>query len=432
MALWKYGMRILFTPWGSFGDLHPYLAVALEVKRRGYDVLIATSDVYREKVEGEGLAFHPMRPDMSRFVENPALIKEIMHPRRGSEYIVRSIMMPALRQSFEDIEDAAADADLIISHAVVYATPLVAEVLRKRWLSVALQPALFFSALDPPYFPLLGSLAGVSPFWARTVFSLINKLTRRWVTPWDEFRSELELPPSSRNPIVEGQFSPFGTLALFSNAFAAPQQDWPARTVATGFAFYDKRDAASTGLPGGLANFLDAGPAPVVFTLGSSAVFDPGGFYQVSAEAANRLGIRAVLLAGPEFAKRVNIQSSDSLHIAEYAPYSELFPRAAAIVHSGGVGTTAQVLRAGKPMLVMPYSHDQPDNAARVKRLGVGMSISRNRYTVARVSKSIGHLLGDSAAASRAKQIAEQISLENGARAAADVIEQQFQAQPVS
>jgi rhamnosyltransferase subunit B len=232
--------------------------------------------------------------------------------------------------------------------------------------------------------------------------------------------------------MMEGQFSPFGTLALFSPSFAAPQQDWPARTVATGFAFYDKLDAGSTGLPDGLADFLNAGPAPVVFTLGSSAVFDPGRFYQVSAEAANRLGIRAVLLAGPEFTKRVPIRSSESLHIAEYARYSELFPRAAAVVHPGGVGTTAQVLRAGKPMLVMPYSHDQPDNAARVKRLGVGLSISRNDYTVSRVSKLIGRLLEDGGAASRAKKLAEQISVENGARAAADVIEQQLDAKRVS
>lgn len=255
-------MRILFTPWGSFGDLHPYLAVALEVKRRGHDVLIASSDVYREKVEGEGLAFFPTRPDMSRFLEDPSLIRNIMHPYRGSEYIVRNIMMPALRESFEDIREAASDADLMISHAAVYATPLVAEVLRKRWLSVALQPAVFFSALDPPYFPFLGWLAAMSPFWARKVFGSMNKLTRRWVAPWDEFRSELNLPPSSRNPLMEGQFSAFGTLALFSTAFAAPQQDWPVRTVTTGFPFYDKLDAASAGLPSGLADFLNAGPAP--------------------------------------------------------------------------------------------------------------------------------------------------------------------------
>jgi len=422
-------MRIVFTPWGSFGDLHPYIAVALEVKRRGYDVLIATSEVYRQKVEGEGLAFHPVRPEMTRFLEDPSLIRHIMHPRRGSEYIVRQIMMPVLRESFEDIQEVAAEADLLVSHAAMYATPLVAAVLRKRWLSVALQPAVFFSALEPPYFPLIGPVARVSPFWARAVFALVNRLTRRWVAPWHEFRSELKLAASSKNPIMDGQFSPFGTLALFSRAFAAPQLDWPPGTVATGFAFYDKLDAASEGLPRELANFIEAGPPPIVFTLGSSAVFDPGRFYEVSAEAASRLRKRAVLLAGPEFRTRTSLRSNDSLHIAEYAPYSELFPRAAAIVHPGGIGTTGQALRAGRPMLIMPYSHDQPDNASRVKRLGAGMSISRNRYTTARVSKALTHLLETACMSLRAQEIAKRIGQEDGARAAADVIEQQLHAE---
>lgn len=424
MALCKCGMRIVFTPWGSFGDLHPYLAVALEVKRRGHDVLVATSEVYRQKVEGEGLRFHSVRPDMSQFLENPELMKSVMHARRGPEYIVRNIMMPALRDSFEDVLEVAADADLLISHAAMYSTPLVAEVLQKRWLSVALQPAVFFSTQDPPYFPLVGWVTRMSPFWARMVFSLINRLTRRWVAPWHKFRTELKLPASSKNPIMQGQFSPFGTLALFSPAFAAPQPDWPVHTVAAGFAFYDKLDASSAGLPAELENFLNAGDPPVVFTLGSSAVFDPGSFYDVSAEAAHRLGIRAILLAGPEFRKRIPLQPNNTLHIAEYAPYSALFPRAAAIVHQGGVGTTAQALRAGKPVLVMPYSHDQPDNAARIKRLGAGLSIGRNRYTVSRVSASLSQLLRSASMATRAKEIAKQISLENGATAAADAIEQ--------
>ena len=82
-------MRIVFTPWGSFGDLHPYMAVALEVKRRGYDVLIATSEVYRQKVEGRRPRLPSVRPEMTRFLEDPSLIRQIMHPRRGSEYIVR-------------------------------------------------------------------------------------------------------------------------------------------------------------------------------------------------------------------------------------------------------------------------------------------------------------------------------------------------------
>jgi len=114
---------------------------------------------------------------------------------------------------------------------------------------------------------------------------------------------------------------------------------------------------------------LAAGPAPVVFTLGSAAVLAAGRFYEFSAKAAIKLGVRAVLLIGTDPRNRLKQELPKTICVAEYAPYSALFNRSAMVVHQGGVGTTAQCLRAGKPMLIMPYSHDQPDNARRMRRL---------------------------------------------------------------
>src|SRR6202042_1693212 len=95
--------------------------------------------------------------------------------------------------------------------------------------------------------------------------------------------------------------------------------------------------------------------------------------------AAGLTGQRAVLLVGSD-PRNVPQQLPENVCIAHYAPYSRLFPRASVIIHQGGVGTTAQALRSGKPMLVMPYSHDQPDNARRVRRLGVAQVIQRKDY----------------------------------------------------
>jgi UDP:flavonoid glycosyltransferase YjiC (YdhE family) len=223
--------------------------------------------------------------------------------------------------------------------------------------------------------------------------------------------------------LFEGQFSSFGTLAFFSSVFAKPQPDWPAKTTLTGFPFYDKLDAASTGLNGDIQQFLESGPPPVVFTLGTSAGFVPSDFYSTSAAAIEKLSQRAILLAGVDFQSRTTLQSTKNILVTDYARYSELFPRAAMVVHSGGIGTTAQVLRAGKPMIVMPFSHDQPDNAARITRLGVGATVERSRYTTNRVAKEIERLLLDEAAAARAREIAKQIQAENGIRSAADALE---------
>jgi UDP:flavonoid glycosyltransferase YjiC (YdhE family) len=213
-------------------------------------------------------------------------------------------------------------------------------------------------------------------------------------------------------------------LALFSPELGAPQADWPQQTVITGFPFYD-RMAPETGLPPALEQFLASRPTepPIVFTLGSAAVFDAGRFYLESMEAAARLGRRAVLLIGFDPANVPPAPLPDDVIAVEYAPFSELFPRAAAIVHQGGVGTTGQVMRAGRPALVMPYSHDQPDNAARAVRRGIARTIDRTKYRADRVASELKLLLDEPLYAARAANVGARVREENGAGAAADALE---------
>jgi UDP:flavonoid glycosyltransferase YjiC (YdhE family) len=112
----------------------------------------------------------------------------------------------------------------------------------------------------------------------------------------------------------------------------------------------------------------------------------------------------------------------DGVAVFNYAPYGELLPRAAAVVHQGGVGTTGQSLRAGIPMLVVPFNHDQPDNAARVTRLGVARNLTRESYKARRVAKELAELLGNPSYSSAAKEVGEQVRAENGAARAVDLI----------
>lgn len=415
--------RIVLTPWGSFGDLHPFLAVAIELKRRGHDPVIATCEVYREKVEGEGIAFGPMRPDVGEFQNRPDVVKRIFHPLRGSEYLIREMLMPALDQSLEDVNAAAEGADLLISHSVTFATPLVAEIRRLPWLSVVLQPSVMFSEIDPPRLPQLRILKGRGPLFKKIFFRVMRFLTRQWFRPYDRLRRRLGLPPAKGHPLFEGQFSPEGTIGLFSKLFGQPQPDWPPRTTVVGFPFYDRFDAGEHALSPELARFLDDGSEPIVFTLGSSAVFDPGTFFDISAEAARRLGRRAVLLAGPEYANRIHLTSDDGMLICSYEPHSLLFPRAAAIVHQGGIGTTAQALRSGKPMLVVAFSHDQPDNGARVAEMGVGLTMPRNRYSIATAIPALESLLKGEAMRNKAAETGRQIRAEHAVDDACNVIE---------
>ena len=119
----------------------------------------------------------------------------------------------------------------------------------------------------------------------------------------------------------------------------------------------------------------------------------------------------------------MNQSLPETMCVAEYAPYSALFDRAAMVVHQGGVGTTAQCLRAGKPMLIMPYSHDQPDNARRMRRLQVARVIQRGNYTPMRVARKLKAMLEEPRFAERAKQVAQVLRHEDGVKAACDALE---------
>ena len=106
-----------------------------------------------------------------------------------------------------------------------------------------------------------------------------------------------------------------------------------------------------------------------------------------------------------------------------YAPYSKLFPRAAVIVHQGGSGTLGQAVRAGRPMLIVPYGWDQPDNAARMERLGVGIALARKDYNSRTAANALQRLLDDPSFVNRAREVAMQLAQEQGLPIACDAIE---------
>jgi UDP:flavonoid glycosyltransferase YjiC (YdhE family) len=217
-------------------------------------------------------------------------------------------------------------------------------------------------------------------------------------------------------PLTRDKFSPTLVLALFAAALAEPQPDWPKNTVQTGFAFYDG-NAGDADLSQ-LASFLAAGEAPVVFTLGSTAVACPGNFYPASQEAILKLGKRALLIGAHDFESR-----SNQILAVPYLPYSRVFEHASVIVHQGGSGTTGQALRAGRPMLIVPFGWDQPDNALRVKRLGVGLSLARQDYSAGSLSAVLDRLMRESSFAKRAAEVAEQLKSQDGTREACDAVE---------
>jgi len=169
--------------------------------------------------------------------------------------------------------------------------------------------------------------------------------------------------------------------------------------------------------------FLEAGEPPIVFTLGTSASSAPGSFYRESLDAARAVGRRALLLVGRQDQALLAEPLPAGLLAVDYAPHQLVFPRAAAVVHHGGVGTTARALAAGRPMLVVPHAHDQPDNAHRVARLGLARVLDARRYRARRAAAHLRALLADGRYRDAGDRARAVIATERGADAACDVIE---------
>lgn len=426
------GKRIVIATYGSFGDIHPYIPLAAELKSRGHSPVIATSEIFRRKVEASGIGFHPLRPDLAKFERGgdaeagAALTTGGREARLSAEFVFENLLMPHLRESFEDLRDAARGADLLVTSMLTYAGPVVAELLNVPWVSTVLTPMQFYSSYDPPAPPGKPGavrLLRLSPRLTRRLLRMIKNRHRPHVEPIYRLRAELGLPPGE-HPLFEGQHSRTLVLGLFSSVLATPQPDWPENTRITGFSFHDEETEGAAGLPPELEQFLDEGAPPIIFTLGSSAVWRPGKFYEHAIAAAQSLGQRAVLLVGDRAGVLPQTLPPGILTL-DYVPYGKLFSRASAVVHQGGIGTTGQALRAGKPMLVVPhYSNDQPDNAVRIARLGVGRYIPLRRLTPQTLSDELAPLLTEEKYRTRASAAAATVRGEAGARGAADAIEQ--------
>jgi rhamnosyltransferase subunit B len=415
--------RIVVTTWGSLGDLHPYLAIALGLHARGHEVIVATNPCYEKKIECLGLGFRPVRPD-NDWLLDAEKVRRFSHPRFGLLRVGRELLMATLRESYEDTLAASENADLLVAMLGTYATRLVAEKRGIPWVSAMHIPLGFFSAHDPPILeasPFLSrKLRFLGPVFWGPLLGLGKRASRMIARPWYRLRAEIGLPPATEgNPLVDGHSSLL-VLALFSRLLADKQPDWPPQTIVTGLPVYDRDDGC--GLSASLERFLDEGPPPIVFTLGSIVSMNAGAFYEHSAASASMVGRRAVLVCGEGNRERLPSLTAEMIAV-EYAPFSQLFPRAAAIVHHGGVGTTGIAMRSGRPMLVVPFAWDQPDNADRVSRMGIARTIPKRRYTPKRAAAALRRLLDDPTYSQRASQVAEQMQEEQGVSTACDALE---------
>lgn len=420
--------HIVIATVGSLGDLFPFLAIGQELHRRGHHVTIATHAVHQRPIEQAGLRF----VDASCIPEpqdHAVFSARVFHPWRGPRLVVHDFAALDVAASYAKLAPVCADADVLITTTLAFAGQILGEQLRAagrvRWLSAVLAPAGFLSASDPPAtgIVVLDKFLRRSPQRGQWMQRIGERLTRPWTAPVRAFRQQLGLPAVSErgDPFHRGQHAADGVLALFSPLLGKPQPDWPKNVHVTGFAKY----AQPPVLDLALADFLDDGAPSLVFTLGSAAVHAGAGFLRESLDAARQSGQRAVLLTGSlEMRAQLPRELPSTVHAVDYADHASLFRRASVVIHHGGIGTSSEALRAGRPMLVVPHGFDQPDNAARLQRLGVAEVLPARRYRADRAVILLDRLLCDPAYRERGADCAEAMREEDGTDEAARIIEQ--------
>jgi UDP:flavonoid glycosyltransferase YjiC (YdhE family) len=406
---------------GSAGDVNPMIALGRELQRRGHRVTLAAHGYHRARAEAAGLELAEMgtREEFEAIMQHP----DLWHPLRGFQLLATLGIPSMLRPVYDMAASRDPSRTVLVGSSLILAGRIAAQKLGMRHITVHLQPSVIQSLDDTPNLaPPLTDMRWPRAF-RRIVMAYVNRLgvDRLVGPPVNAFRAELGLPPE-RGFFADKMHSPLLTLGLWPDWYAPKQPDWPASIVNTGFVRYDA--PAGHAAPDGLEAFLAAGAPPLVFTPGTAMVQGES-FFAAAVEASQRLGRRAILLSPHREQLPPNLAELESRGIAhfDYIPFSEVLSRAAALIYHGGIGSLAQAIAAGIPQLVMPMAHDQPDNARRVKDLGIGDFLSPARFRGPAVARKLDALLGNPEIRRRATELGGRIDFDAALQEACDRIE---------
>jgi rhamnosyltransferase subunit B len=395
-------MTILLLTIGSHGDVHPFIGLGIALKQRGHRVRVIVNPHFADLVTQAGLELIPLgvAEDFTTLRENP----DLWHPRKGFKTVFTAVA-DGLRPIYEAVtQNYIAGETVIAASSLAFGARVAQDKFNLPLATIHLAPAVFRSTIAPPKLPGLFMPAWLPRTFKELLFTLGDHLViDRLICPTlNKFRAEVGLPPV--HGIIKNWWnSPTRVIGLFPDWFAPPQSDWPPQTRLTGFPLFDEHTIRP--LSADVQNFLAAGDAPIVFTPGS-AMHHADDFFRASLAACLKLNRRGILLS--THAGHIPPNLPPTVRHFSYIPLSQLLPKSAAVIHHGGIGTSAQSLAAGIPQIVCPFTHDQPDNADRLQRLGVAKIILPRRYRTAKVAATLSDLLNDPAATARCTQIARK------------------------
>lgn len=411
--------HFLLIALGSAGDVHPFVGIGRGLADRGHRVTVLANEVFRETVEATGLEFGALgdAETYRRLTKDP----DIWHPRKGPPKVFGETVhrLPEMVEEIETRLDPDGFRTLMVSSSLGLGARLLQEQRSVPLVTVHLQPSVIPSAVDPPRLPGAPMRSWTPTWWNRGVWKVGKRILGTLVRdPLNEMRSTMGLGPMTE-PLLDWWSSPDLVIGLFPEWFAPPPTDWPEQVVLTGFPLWDEDDVRPSDPE--LDAWLADGTPPVVLTPGT-ANHHAANFFRAGIEACRRLGHRGLLLTGER--SHLPDEIPDGFLYRDFAPFSRVFPKAAAVMHHGGIGTMAQAFRAGVPQIIAAFSHDQFDNGQRVQRLGAGVWFPPRKLSVRRVEKGLRTVLDGEAICKTARDLARRVQAADGIGKTCDVLEE--------
>jgi rhamnosyltransferase subunit B len=386
---------------GSAGDLFPFLRIGTCLRDLGHRVSVVAPWLHQPYVEQAGLAFHGLDIDTA-VLDDP----DLWHAIRGFGVVWRATR-PAMAQVQALVAPLLGPRSLLIAHPLALpeadliraahpGVTVVAGMLAPQNLPTLHDPLMVGPHRMPAWVPLVARRL----MWRSVDKFVLNPVALPGI---NAARKANGLAPVA-GLLQHLATAPDLTMLLFPAWFAPPQPDWPQPLLQADFALYDP-NPASAPLSAKLQAFLEAGAAPLVFTHGTGNR-QASAYFAAARDATVQLHRRAIFLT--PHAEQVPADLPPEILWQDYVPLRSLLPHAAALMHHGGIGTTAEALRAGTPQLIIPLAHDQFDNAERVNALGVGARLDATRVRADRLAAALAGLLAAPGLADRCRAVAAQ------------------------
>lgn len=425
--------RIAIAAIGTMGDVQPFVALALALKKRGHAVVLSATNDFEGFVTSHGVEFATLGSDIQAFMRQSQF--DNVMSKNSLLYAPKLLRdgQKIMKEACRHLWATAQNVDAIIFHQTTNFAVDVAEALDIPAIMTAFQPINptgefpYFGYDGPPPEPLFNRIS-LDPLFNRLSYVVQAAHQSYYDFPRDRMRAKLlGLRSRKRSGFSKNaRGEPIPALHAYSPVISPRPGDWPETTTVTGFWRLD--DITGWEPDAAFRSFLDAGEAPIYLGFGSMP-WGAARNTEIITRALKEWGGRAVVGKGWGGIKAEDLP--DTVYTIDKAPHTKLFPLMKALVHHGGAGTTYAGLYAGRPTFVVPHFFDQPYWGRRVYELGCGPAPVRLRkLTPGILASALEELATDTSFASAASELRERLVLEDGTGLAADIVEETIESYP--